>query len=47
MNIDELKIRLEEEACSRANYSIGVRDSDVYCLENQNGTWRIFTPNAG
>lgn len=47
MNLDELKIRLEEEACSRSNYSIGVRDSDVYCLENQNGTWRIFYTERG
>lgn len=47
MNIHELEKRLEEEACSRANYSIGVRDSDVFCLENQNGTWRMFYTERG
>lgn len=47
MNIDDLKVRLEEEACSRANYSIGERDSDVFCLENQNGIWRIFYTERG
>ncbi|MFN8432968.1 MAG: hypothetical protein U0V18_03060 [Anaerolineales bacterium] len=47
MNIEDLKVRLEEEACSRANYSIGERDSDVFCLENQNGIWRIFYTERG
>ena len=47
MNIQELEKRLEEEACSRAHYSIGVRDSDVFCLENQNGTWRMFYTERG
>ena len=48
MNIHELEKRLEEEeACSRAHYSIGVRDSDVFCLENQNGTWRMFYTERG
>ncbi len=47
MNIQELEKRLEEEACSRAHYSIGARDSDVFCLENQNGTWRMFYTERG
>lgn len=47
MNTEELKKRLEEEACSRANYAICERDSDVFCLENQNGTWRIFYTERG
>ena len=47
VNTEELKRRLEEEACSRANYAICERDSDVFCLENQNGTWRIFYTERG
>ncbi len=47
MNIHELEKRLEEEACSRAHYSIGVIDSDVFCLMNQNGTWRMFYTERG
>lgn len=47
MNIEELKGRLIEEGCSSSNYSIGYRDSDVYCLMNWNGIWRIFYTERG
>ncbi|MEP7137844.1 MAG: SPOR domain-containing protein [Chloroflexota bacterium] len=47
MNIEELKQRLVEEGCSTSNYSIGFRDSDVFCLMNENGMWRVFYTERG
>lgn len=47
MDIEELKRRLVEEGCSTTNYSIGYRDSDVFCLLNENGTWRVFYTERG
>lgn len=47
VNGEELKQRLVEEGCSTINYSIGYRDSDVYCLLNENGTWRVFYTERG
>ena len=47
MRVDELKRRLVEEGCSTNNYSIGRGGSDVYCLENQNGTWHVFYTERG
>lgn len=42
MNVKELEQRLLAEGCSPHNFSIGHRGSDVYCLENQNGVWKVF-----
>lgn len=47
MNIQELERRLEKEACSRAHYSIGYRDSDVYCLMKIDGLWKVFYTERG
>ena len=47
MNIQELERRLEEEACNRAHYSIGHRDSDVYCLMKIDGLWKVFYTERG
>ena len=47
MNIQELERRLEEEGCSRAHYSIGYRDSDVYCLMKIDGMWKMFYTERG
>jgi len=47
VNIEELKQRLVEEGCSKSNYSIGYRDSDVFCLMNENGIWRVFYTERG
>lgn len=47
MNIEELKTRLEEEGCSKMNYAIEESGSDVFCLQNQNGKWRIFYTERG
>jgi hypothetical protein len=47
MNIQELERRLEEEACSSAHYSIGYRDSDVYCLMKIDGLWKVFYTERG
>jgi len=47
MNIRQLGHRLVEEGCSATNYSIGYRGSDVFCLLNQNGTWRVFYTERG
>jgi len=47
MNIQELERRLEEEACNRAHYSIGYRDSDVYCLMKIDGVWKVFYTERG
>ena len=47
MNIQELERRLEEEACSKAHYSIGYRDSDVYCLMKIDGLWKVFYTERG
>jgi hypothetical protein len=47
MNIHELEKRLEEEGCSRTYYSIGSGGSDVFCLDNQQGIWRVFYTERG
>ncbi len=47
MNIQELERRLEEEACNRGHYSIGYRDSDVYCLMKIDGMWKMFYTERG
>ena len=47
MNISELERRLVEEGCSKSHYSIGYRDSDVFCLLNENGIWRVFYTERG
>jgi hypothetical protein len=47
VNIEELKHRLVQEGCSPSNYSIGYRDSDVYCLMNQDSFWRVFYTERG
>jgi hypothetical protein len=47
MNIQELEHRLEEEACNKAHYSIGYRDSDVYCLMKIDGMWKMFYTERG
>jgi hypothetical protein len=47
MNAAELKQRLLEEGCSPYNFSIGRGGSDVYCLDRQNGVWRVFYTERG
>jgi hypothetical protein len=47
MNAETLKRRLLEEGCSPINFSIGPGGSDVFCLENQNGIWRVFYTERG
>lgn len=47
MNTENLKQRLLEEGCSPYNFSIGHRGSDVFCLEKQNGIWRVFYTERG
>lgn len=47
MNIQELERRLIEAGCSRSNYSIGYRDSDVFCLMQIDGVWRVFYTERG
>lgn len=47
MNIEELKQRLFEEGCSPSNYSIGYRDSDVFCLMQIHGLWKVFYTERG
>jgi hypothetical protein len=47
MNTKELERRLVREGCSPFNFSIGYRGSDVFCLENQNGIWRVFYTERG
>jgi hypothetical protein len=47
MNIKELEQRLIAEGCSTSNYSIGYRDSDVFCLMQINGLWKVFYTERG
>lgn len=47
MKTPELKQRLLEEGCSPLNFSVGRGGSDVFCLENQNGIWRVFYTERG
>ena len=47
MNIQELERRLVEEGCSRSHYSIGFRDSDVFCLMKIDGLWKVFYTERG
>lgn len=47
MNTVELKRRLLQEGCSPYNFSIGPGGSDVFCLEQQDGVWRVFYTERG
>ena len=47
MDITQLKRHLLEEGCSPYNFSIGHGGSDVYCLEQQDGIWRVFYTERG
>jgi hypothetical protein len=47
MNTAELKQRLLEEGCSSHNFSIGHGGSDVYCLAQEEGVWRVFYTERG
>ena len=47
MNIHELEHKLIEAGCSGMNYSISDRSSDVYCLMNIEGVWKIFYTERG
>jgi len=47
MNIQKLERRLVEEGCSRSHYSIGFRDSDVFCLIKIDGMWKVFYTERG
>ena len=47
MKIRELEQRLLEEGCSPYNFSIGHGGSDVYCIEEQDGVWRVFYTERG
>ena len=47
MNAVELGQRLLAEGCSPYNFSIGPGGSDVYCLEQQEGVWRVFYTERG
>ena len=47
MNSTELKHRLLAEGCSPHNFSIGHGGSDVFCLEEQDGVWRVFYTERG
>jgi len=47
MKIQELERRLLEEGCSPHNFSIGHQGSDVYCLDNKFGTWRVYYTERG
>lgn len=43
MNLAELKMRLEEEACSPSHYSLGTRyPGGAFCIVFEQGMWRIF-----
>jgi len=47
MKVTELKKRLLAEGCSPYNFSIGPGGSDVYCLAQQSGIWRVFYTERG
>ena len=47
MNAVDLKQRLLEEGCSPYNFSVDPGGSDVYCLEQQDGVWRVFYTERG
>lgn len=47
MNCEELKSRLDAAACSTANYSIGTRENDTFCLEQFDGDWWVFYTERG
>ena len=47
MNITQLKQRLLAEGCSPYNFSIGHGGSDVFCLEQQDGIWRVVYTERG
>jgi hypothetical protein len=47
VKVETLKGRLLEEGCNPINFSIGPGGSDVFCLENQNGSWRVFYTERG
>ena len=47
MKAVDLKQRLLEEGCSPYNFSIGHGGSDVYCLDQDDGVWRVFYTERG
>ena len=47
MKITELEPRLLEEGCNPYNFAIGHRGSDVFCIEQQQGLWRVFYTERG
>jgi hypothetical protein len=47
MDVTELEQHLLEEGCSPYNFSIGHGGSDVYCLEQRDGIWRVFYTERG
>jgi hypothetical protein len=47
MKIGELEARLLEAGCNPINFSVRNRGSDVYCLEEQDGVWRVFYTERG
>lgn len=47
MNIRELEKRLLAEGCNPHYFAIEHQGSDVYCLQNQNGVWRVFYTERG
>lgn len=47
MKITELEKRLLEEGCNPIHFAIGHQGSDVYCLQYQNGVWKVFFTERG
>jgi len=47
MNVIELEAKLVEAGCSASNYSIGSRGSDVFCLMQIDGIWKVFYTERG
>lgn len=47
MKVNELEKRLLEAGCNPIHFAIGHQDSDVYCLQYQNGVWKVFFTERG
>ena len=47
MNTGELKQRLLDEGCNPYQFSIGPGGSDVFCLDQKDGTWSVFYTERG
>jgi hypothetical protein len=47
MNCEELERQLEAAGCSRANYSVGTRGNDTFCLEKVGDEWWVFYTERG